>query len=132
MSEPLITFKGYNIEKIVYSKELLNIDYILDTNEEQEFGLSVEQSISEDLKKAILTLTVQLNNKEREIYILTEIDSYFEINNLGSIEEIKNVLLVNGTAIVYPYIRSIISMITSLDSGNAIVLPTINTTTLSE
>ncbi|WNN76754.1 protein-export chaperone SecB [Lysinibacillus capsici] len=132
MSEPIIKFKGYSIGKIFYSKEPLKIDESLDLDENQEFGLSVEQSITDDLKKAILTLTVKLNNKENEVFILTEIDSYFEVNNLDTLEEIKEALLVNGTAIVYPYIRSIISMISSLDAGNAIVLPTINTTKLTE
>ena len=41
--------------------------------------------------------------------------------------EAKKHLSVNGTAILFPYLRSIVSILSSLDNSNAIVLPTINT-----
>ncbi|EIP8075184.1 protein-export chaperone SecB [Enterococcus faecalis] len=41
-------------------------------------------------------------------------------------EEILNFLGLNGSAILLPYVRAIVSMLTTLDSNQAIVLPTIN------
>lgn len=130
--DPVIKFKGYSIQKMFYSRHPLETLETKETDENQGLTLSSEQSISEDLKEAKLSLTIELENKEKSIYIVTEVESYFEINNIESIDDIRKFLLVNGTAIVYPYLRSIISMMTSLDAGEAIILPTINTTTLAD
>nr|WP_279384907.1 protein-export chaperone SecB [Lacticaseibacillus manihotivorans] len=40
------------------------------------------------------------------------------------------ILTVNGTAILFPYVRSTISMVTGLDSAQTVLLPTIRTTDL--
>ncbi|OEZ34866.1 hypothetical protein A6B36_09575 [Lactiplantibacillus plantarum] len=45
-------------------------------------------------------------------------------------DAVLNALVVNGTAILYPYVRSIVSVLTSLGSENSVVLPTINTNNL--
>lgn len=64
-----------------------------------------------------------------------ELDGYFDINdNLfkeddGSdrdIEKVIEIFTVNGIAILYPYMRSIVSMVSGLDDSNRIILPTIN------
>lgn len=132
MNEPVIKFKGYSIKKMFYSRDPIETGEIKEGDDNEGFTLSSEQSISEDLQKAKLSLTVVLENKDKSVYIVTEVESYFEINNIESIDDIRKILLVNGTAIVYPYLRSIISMVTSLDAGEAIILPTINTTTLAD
>ncbi|AMB94975.1 hypothetical protein CYJ28_02655 [Aerococcus sanguinicola] len=48
----------------------------------------------------------------------------FKIN-----EKINHIdyLRVNGTAILFPYLRTFISVVSSLDNEDAIVIPTVNT-----
>ena len=41
-------------------------------------------------------------------------------------EEIKMFVSQNGVAMLYPYARTIVSVITSLDDSNVSVLPTLN------
>ncbi|MDV8451659.1 hypothetical protein L3A31_05850, partial [Streptococcus pneumoniae] len=48
---------------------------------------------------------------------------YFEIN---IDENITDILYVNGTAILYHYLRSIVSIVSAIDSSEAMLLPTIN------
>ncbi|CNA79854.1 Preprotein translocase subunit SecB [Streptococcus pneumoniae] len=48
---------------------------------------------------------------------------YFEIN---IDENITDILYVNGTAILYHYLRSIVSTVSAIDSSEAMLLPTIN------
>ncbi|EDT98289.1 conserved hypothetical protein [Streptococcus pneumoniae MLV-016] len=48
---------------------------------------------------------------------------YFEIN---IDENITDILYVNGTAILYLYLRSIVSIVSAIDSSEAMLLPTIN------
>ena len=55
--------------------------------------------------------------------IKATITGFFDINTE---ENISDILYVNGTAILYPYLRSIVSVVSALDSSEAMVLPTIN------
>ncbi|HEV5605137.1 TPA: hypothetical protein VY797_001955 [Streptococcus pneumoniae] len=48
---------------------------------------------------------------------------YFEIN---IDENITDILYVNGTAILYLYLRSIVSIVSAIDSSEAMLLPIIN------
>ncbi|HGJ3153524.1 hypothetical protein [Streptococcus pneumoniae] len=41
-------------------------------------------------------------------------------------ENITDILYVNGTAILYHYLRSIVSIVSAIDSSEAMLLPTIN------
>lgn len=41
-------------------------------------------------------------------------------------EEIKMFVSQNGVAMLYPYARTIVSVITALDDSNVSVLPTLN------
>nr|WP_054750988.1 protein-export chaperone SecB [Lacticaseibacillus thailandensis] len=53
---------------------------------------------------------------------------FFDISEeLTNKDDIGRALAVNGTAILFPYVRGIISMVTGLDSAHTILLPTINT-----
>ncbi|HEV1985281.1 TPA: hypothetical protein VYQ23_002154, partial [Streptococcus pneumoniae] len=41
-------------------------------------------------------------------------------------ENITDILYVNGTAILYLYLRSIVSIVSAIDSSEAMLLPIIN------
>lgn len=41
--------------------------------------------------------------------------------------DVEKNIRVNGTALLYPYVRSVISTLSSVDSESAILLPTLNT-----
>ncbi|AUI80235.1 hypothetical protein BB562_11480 [Lactiplantibacillus pentosus] len=56
-----------------------------------------------------------------------ELEGYFEVSNELDNSKIATALAVNGVAILFPYARSVISMVSTLDSSEVIVLPTINT-----
>ena len=50
----------------------------------------------------------------------------FTFSNIDN-DKKREVLSVNGTAILYPYVRAITSVVTSQDTDPAIILPTVNT-----
>ncbi|COF19187.1 protein-export chaperone SecB [Streptococcus pneumoniae] len=54
---------------------------------------------------------------------MSTVIGYFEIN---IDENITDILYVNGTAILYHYLRSIVSIVSAIDSSEAMLLPTIN------
>lgn len=130
--EPVIEFKGYSIEKLVYTKEDLELEEETEVENGTATRLSIECGVSDDLKDGKVALAIQLKNEGSDIGIILEVSGQFKINNIDDIKEIQRFLSINGTAILYPYVRSIISMVSSLDSSEAIVLPTINTSNFAD
>ena len=57
-------------------------------------------------------------------YRIEEIE-YKTINDIKK-EKIELYLAQNGSAMLFPYVRSIISVLTTLDGPSAVVLPTVN------
>ncbi|MDM5145384.1 hypothetical protein ICE98_02518 [Lactococcus lactis] len=121
LNEPVIYFKGYKIKKYNYISrdEKLEIE-----DGKLPFNMSVNPRISSDFKNGYIVVSVTLETEDFSVEIVVEAE--FDINVEGK-ENIEKFLVVNGTAIVFPYIRSMVSMLTSLDSGKAFILPTINT-----
>lgn len=119
MNEPVISFEKYEILKIDYSK--------INELEEGEIKTKVSIGISERLDAAKVEIKVKVSDPTNYRVIKVKVRGYFLINDNKDQESIEQFLSQNGTAILYPYVRSIISMISSLDSEEAILLPTINT-----
>ncbi|WP_278589721.1 protein-export chaperone SecB [Limosilactobacillus pontis] len=57
---------------------------------------------------------------------MLKVSGQFALKEEVTDDDRKVLIGQNGTAMLYPYVRSIISMITSLDNNNVAVLPTLN------
>lgn len=124
--EPVIIFQGYRI-----------IEYVFKINKHQEkndFKLSVQPNIFNEDDHKYGEITVKLVKVNDEVNIKMSIIGRFEINRKWELDEdrIEEFLVHNGTAIVYPYMRAAVSMLTSLDSEKAVLLPTLNTNALTK
>lgn len=131
MATPMLNFKGYRIVNIDY-KLLDSIDEFESTSKEF-MDLSAFVGLTEDKKEAHIKVTSILNDFDNLRKVTIEIVGIFEIFvKSEEEEEIKNLLAVNGVAILFPYVRAAMSVVSSLDNKNAILLPTINTTGFHE
>lgn len=131
MATPMLNFKGYRIVNIDY-KLLDSIDEFESTSKEF-MDLSAFVGLTEDKKEAHIKVTCILNDFDNLRKVTIEIVGIFEIFvKSEEEEEIKNLLAVNGVAILFPYVRAAMSVVSSLDNKNAILLPTINTTGFHE
>ena len=118
MNKPVINLQRYEVDELLISRELTERDF-----DEETFDLDANVGIAPDKAHGIIKLNVSLIDKDIKKKLLATITGYFEIN----IEEnIIDVLFVNGTAILYPYLRSIVSIVSAIDSSEAMLLPTIN------
>lgn len=130
--EPIIKFTNYKIKNIDY--KFLGLDKESNSNSdavENTINTKVQIGISKDLKEGLVILKNEIIDSENDRTISIEIYGEFEILKEMDEDEIKSVLKVNGVAILYPYSRSLISFLTSIDSDSAILLPTINTSITS-
>lgn len=127
MVKPVINFDGYrifNIELKTYeSKEQF------ESLRERDKEISLEVRLFEEKDEAILKMESiifdERNNRSLQISIL----GFFTVYDK---ENASEYLRVNGSAILFPYLRMIMSLVSSLDNENAIVLPAINTNSFTE
>ena len=123
--QPVIYFKGYEIKDFKYSKK--DFKHIKENSEDAPFNISVNPGYNSKKERAVIGVHVSFENDEISLDIV--VNGYFELMD-GNTDNFEKYLVINGTAMVFPYIRSMVSMLTSLDNENAIVLPTINTYSL--
>ena len=125
MDAPVIQFKRYEVEKINYI--ILNED----ESTKSKMKFLVSGALSDDSEVGVVTLDISLPQKEQKRKIDVIISGYFTFReDLTSDKEKHQYLGVNGTAILLPYLRAIVSMVTVLDKNESIVFPTLNVSEL--
>lgn len=118
MNKPVINLKRYEIDNLLVSRDLTSDDY-----ESETFNFDAKVGHTDDYTHGAVKLSVSLVDKDAMKKIAVTVIGYFEIN---IDENIIDVLYVNGTTILYPYLRSIVSIVSAIDSSEAMLLPTIN------
>lgn len=81
--------------------------------------------ISRSKKQFHITLEVLLDREEDDFYIQMLGVGIFEYENDNE-DLLLNFMSINGPAIVFPYLRSFISSMTSLSGFSTVTLPTLN------
>lgn len=117
--EAILKFTGYKIVNLVYSRDIDLLD-----KDENELEVGVGTAISDDGEQGQVKISVKALDVENKRTVKAEVLGSFDFID---VEDKERTLAVNGTAILYPYVRAIISTITTQDSLNAIILPTVNT-----
>ena len=117
--KPVIEFEAYRITNIDYKA----YDDLKDLEEfaEDKSALSAWVGIDEEEEHAQIKLKAVVSDEDNLRSITVEVAGAFKINDKN---DVKSHLTSNGTAILLPYLRSIVSMVSSFDNKNAILLPT--------
>lgn len=83
-------------------------------------------------EKFILTLNVIIKDDNDKFDLNISIDGYFTFRENISPQEISKYFILNAPAIMFPYIRGYITMLTSLSGIGTITLPLLNLVKLSK
>lgn len=97
-----------------------------------EFGYEIKMN-EEDPTEALVYLSISIgekNLKENSVYVSVTIVGHFKAFNVEDQEELEYYFTHNTLAILYPYLRSLVSEITSKGSEAPIILPTLNIVSL--
>lgn len=127
--KPVIEFESYRITNIdfrVYD-DVSDIDKLNIT----EGNINASVSVDDNFEYARLKISTTIVDKENLRTILAEITGFFHINEEDQ-QKAEKYIRLNGTAILLPYLRTTISILTSLDNKDAVILPTINTHNFSD
>ncbi|HEC2148858.1 protein-export chaperone SecB [Staphylococcus delphini] len=108
-------------------------------DENDKTSLRVNAGTTEINEEGVGQLELEINIAEKENEYLRDIKvkvlGIFEFPNIENNQgyDLDEILKVNGTAILFPYIRTLISSLTSLDdSTEHVLLPAINVKSMFE
>lgn len=121
-NKDLIKFDGYSVENFSVKKNI-NIS----EKQKNTIDIKYDTYVNNDKKfknfyrsEFIIKIYTELS----EIYI--EFDGFFTISEKLNEEDKKYFLNVTAATILYPYVRTFISNVTSFDKGDPVILPIIN------
>jgi len=117
----------FNDYKIVKSY----IEFPAKGNSDQAINIEIKPSGIRDGNLFRLTLDTTIKNNTNTLNLNVVMVGEFEFRNIPE-EKLGIYFIVNAPAIMFPYIRSYISTLSSLSGIPTIILPTLNMTSLAE
>lgn len=120
----LLQFNSFKVLEMAYKSSFLtNFDETVSPEFSIQIGLN-----EDDSRQAIVQLAVEIGDQSEEDYLKVVIAGYFTFEADDEVDDdiIYNYYELNGTAILFPYLRSIVSDLTSKGEDSPIILPTIN------
>lgn len=118
-----LNFSGYEVEKISITKN----EEITNINKEMGFLFKIAPETEENYKKVNIIEGVLIEPSENFKYKLEVIiHGNFTISNCSDDKEKLDFLLSNASAILYPYLRSLVSLLTSQIECSEVILPITN------
>jgi len=122
MQEAAFSIANYQFDKV-------NID--LSNRESKNLSLSfdVKGLYNNEVSTYELTFVVYVFNQEESkenSFVTVRCKGTFKFENVTTIEEIPNFFYQNSIAILFPYVRAYVSLITTQANVPGIILPTLN------
>lgn len=129
-NKPVITFDSYRIEKLTV------MDLTSEDNLDQKkphMNLVARFGLTEDRKYGRVKQVADCISLETGHQIHIELVGKFTVKNLeADVETIQSYISGNANAMLYPYWRSIVSIVSTIDSSQATILPTLSFWTSAE
>ncbi|MDP3441814.1 MAG: protein-export chaperone SecB [Ignavibacteria bacterium] len=115
-------FDKVNIDLANHSCKELSLSF--DTN-----GLYVNENSTYEL-----TFLVNVFNQEEKInpFISVRCKGTFKFDNVSKLEEVPDFFYRNSVAILFPYVRAYVSLVTTQANVPGIILPTLNLSDLED
>lgn len=129
MDKPIksvLTFDNYIVRRILFEA---NPDFKPNEKITVEMGFSHEFEFDLDQNVAAVCLGCNIFKERNENYPFSleiEIVGFFKFETTLESEEAERLLKVNGTAILFPYLRSIVSSLTADSGFQPLILPVMN------
>lgn len=129
-TNPVIQIKAYRITNINYHRydTETEIDaFKKNKTEEQKNDLNMRYSISKDDNTGVIEMTANLLLEEQKKRVNITVNGLFKYReDIEDYEKKKELLMINGAAMIYPYLRTTVSMVVSMDNPLTTVLPSLN------
>lgn len=122
------SFSSYNFDEICFSANMIDKSKPININFEPSCVFLKDKSAG------YLSLKVAVSSEGKvSPFCMVSCNAAFVFNDVGSIEDIPDYFYTNSIAIVYPYVRAMVSLMSvQANVGQPIVLPVLNLTPLKE
>lgn len=120
----MLQFNKFKVLEMVY-----RCNFTTNFDEKISPVFSVEIGLNEEnVREAIVQLGVEIGEQSEGDYLSVVIAGFFSFESDEKVEDdiICRYYELNGTAILFPYLRSVVSDLTSKGGDSPIILPTIN------
>ncbi|MCQ2194923.1 MAG: hypothetical protein MJZ28_08230 [Paludibacteraceae bacterium] len=128
-----------NVRNAAFSLQKYEFTDVLIDGKNQPSGNSLSINISAngvfDENKGNYELSFTTNVYERgnnENYIMVKCKAFYSFEGSLSFDDIPDYFYGNSIAILFPYVRSYISIITTQSNQKGVIIPTLNLTNLAE
>lgn len=124
MQKAAFSFKNYQFDRV-------HID--LNNHHNQDLSLSFDTNgvyLSENQNFELRFVVKVANNKEDAPFVEISCKGIFKFENITSFEEIPDFFYRNSIAILFPYVRAYLSLVTTQANVPGIILPTLNLSNL--
>lgn len=118
------SFLGYTI---THSEITLS-----DKSDNTEYSIDIEANGKVEGNEFSLFMTVLLNSNDDSISAKVSMCGNFEFDETIEADTLDSMFCANAAAIIFPYIRSYITTLTSLSGVEPVILPTLNMSPLGE
>lgn len=126
MEKATFSLSNYQFEKV-------SIDLTQHTSNDLLIDFDPSGVYSSQDKVFELTFSVKIFGKEQTLpFILVQCKGVFEFENALSLDTIPDYFYRNAIAILFPYVRAYVSLITTQANVPGIIMPTLNLTNLEE
>lgn len=130
MDKHLISNFQFLDYKVDYIKFELNNSYRSEKQLKMDLKLETVIGITEDSTSGKVTLKTDIFQKAKEknypFSLEVSLTGFFEVTEKISETQFKEFLELNGTATMFPFLRSVISDITRISNIEPLILPLIN------
>lgn len=129
----VLNFNGYKVGNIIFKiNEEFNYREAEEVDVDVDFKVKSEIDRNNNSLKINLATTIfkESESKNNPFSLYVDINGFFEYSDNISEEMLQGLIRNNSVAILYPYLRSIVSTITCNSGFEPIILPTINITKL--
>lgn len=124
-TKSILQFQNYTVNRLVYTM-VQDFQYV----ENETFDLSPQ--FARTIKKMgddeySLTLDIKIGDESQRIPFIIDV-SVEGVFSTNQVENPEKAMRINATSILFPYVRSLITMISNLASIPPIILPPFNFT----
>jgi len=131
MNKAAFFIKDYQFPKVNIDLSCLNTE-----DEESDLDVSINPrgiyNKKEQVYKLIFDFTASTDRLSKKAFVSITCEGYFKFENAESLKDIPKFFYRNSIAILFPYLRAYISLVTNQANIPPFILPTLNLSSLEE
>lgn len=118
---------------INYQFDKVEIDLSHHKSDELSVSFDVQGVYTQEIAQYELTFSVKVGHNDDEIpFAKVQCKGMFEFENVSNFNDIPDFFYTNSVAILFPYVRAYLSLVTTQANVPGIILPTYNLSNLKD